>query len=188
MRYLKALLLAASAVLLTSCAGVVSLHSVAATHLTEPNLEGQWREVKANEKGEFVEYTVTRVPDGYKLTVAGEKGEATARLLKAGDHYLMEVRCPSDSPSPRVNVYFRVRIQGNSAWSSEMQSDWLREQIQSSGKLRYEIVRDGEGDGQIVLTASPDELRRYLLPYAADARAFDKEGTEVRRISGEPRK
>jgi hypothetical protein len=173
----KAVLLVASAAVLTGCAGVVSLHPVAAAHVADPNLEGQWRETKADSDGGYTVYSVAREAAGYKVSASTVKLEGTMRVLRAGDQYLLEVRCPSDGPSPPVYVFLRVRLEGNSLWAAEMQSDWLKEQISSGGKLRHEVV-DGN---KVVLTASPDELRRFLLPFAADKRAFDDE-TELRRL------
>ena len=62
---------------------------------------------------------------------------------------------------------------------AEMDSGWLQDQIRSSALLRHEVLAE-DGD-QVVLTASPAELRRYLLPYAADDRSFGGE-IELRRI------
>ena len=60
-----------------------------------------------------------------------------------------------------------------------MDSDWLKEQIKTRGQLRHEVLM--EDHERVVLTASPGELRRYLLPYVADDRSFGEE-TELRRI------
>ena len=60
-----------------------------------------------------------------------------------------------------------------------MESPWLQDQIKTRGELRHEVL--GEDNDKVVLTASPAELLRYLLPYAADDRSFGEE-TELRRL------
>ena len=78
-----------------------------------------------------------------------------------------------------VHLFLRLRLDKDSAWLSEMESDWLKEQIKTRGQLRHEVLT--EDHDKVVLTASPGELRRYLLPYVADDRSFAQED-EIRRI------
>lgn len=86
-----------------------------------------------------------------------DKAKGTMHPLKVGDRYLLDVYCPSDGVRLPVHLFFKLRLEKGSAWLAEMQID------------------------RIVLTASPSELRRYLLPYVADCRSFDGEN-ELRRI------
>jgi hypothetical protein len=110
-------------------------------------------------------------------------------LLKVGDRrlldvYIKDLTCDSDACDNYdmqlpVHLFFRLRLDKDSAWLSEMDSDWLRDQIKSRGQLRHEVLM--EDHDRVVLTASPGELRRYLLPYVADDRSFAQED-EIRRI------
>ena len=91
----------------------------------------------------------------------------------------MDIYCPSDGPPLPVHLFVKLRLDKDSAWLAEMDGNWFKEQIRTRGQLRHEVL--AEDDDRIVLTASPSELRRYLLPYAADDRSFGGE-TELQRI------
>jgi hypothetical protein len=60
-----------------------------------------------------------------------------------------------------------------------MNTDWLKDHIETQGQPRHEVVM--EGGEKLVLTASTAELWRYLAPLVGDDRSFDKE-FQVRRI------
>ncbi len=183
MRGFQVVLLVSMLVSLSGCAGVVSLHPVALPSdkdvVFDPALVGAWEEVKADGDGARTRYTVDRAGSGYTVNVGPDKGKGTMRLLKTGDRYLLDVYCPSDGPPPPVHLFFKLRLDKDAAWLAEMESNWLKEQIKTRGQLRHEVL--AEDDDRIVLTASPTELRRYLLPYVADDRSFGEE-TELRRI------
>jgi hypothetical protein len=178
-------------VMLTGCAGVVSLHPAAAPDakevVFEAALTGVWEEVKAGGDGVRTRYSLVQRGSGYDVTVKeGPKEirglQGTMQLLKAGDRYLMDVYCPSDWYPPPVHIFFKLRWEKDRAWAAEMQSDWFKEQIRTRGQPRHEVLReDAKDPDRIVLTASSAELRRYLLPYLAEDRAFDDE-TELRRL------
>ncbi len=184
MRGFQVVLFASMLVSLSGCGGVVSLHPLALPNdqnaVFDPALVGAWEEVKADSDGARTTYVVTRAESGYEVSLAGpDKAKGAMHLLKVGDRYLLDIYYPSDGPPVPVHVFLRLRVDRDSAWVAEMQSDWFKEQIKTRGQLRHEVLM--EDDDRIVLTASPTELRRYLLPYVADDRAFDKE-SELRRI------
>ena len=183
---------------LTGCAGVVSLHPLVLPTdqdaIFDPALVGTWEDVDPH--GKKV-YTVSRAESGYNVTLrpsdpsdAGKREvKLSMHLLKVGDRRLLDVytkdlTCSSDSCDnydmrPDVHLFFRLRLDKDSAWLSEMDSDWLKEQIKTRGQLRHEVLL--EDHERVVLTASPGELRRYLLPYVADDRSFAGKD-EIRRI------
>jgi hypothetical protein len=116
---------------------------------------------------------------GYSVQAEGDDNEYTMRLLKMGDRYLMDVNCPSNGPALPVHIFFKLRLEKDRAWVAAMDSQWLMEQIEAKGQLRHDVLTDDFN--KIVLTASPADLRRIFLPYAADDRSFEEEG-ELRRI------
>ena len=79
-----------------------------------------------------------------------------------------------------MHFFVRLRLENDKAWVAAMDSDWLQNQIKTRGELRHELLT--EGDRRVVLTASSAEMRKYLLPYAGDDRAFGEE-CELRRIA-----
>lgn len=171
---------------LTGCAGVVSLHPVGMPNgedtVLDPALVGAWEEVKADNKGAKARYAVDRAESGYSVTMTkgGEEHSGTMHLLKTGERYLLDIHSPSEGVPPPAHIFFKLRLDKDSAWLAEMQSNWFQRQIISGGRLRHEVLLDEDGV-RIVLTASPAQLRCYLLPYVADDQSFDDE-TELRRI------
>jgi hypothetical protein len=183
MRKLQICFLAAFLSLLTGCAGVVSLHPLALPNgkdtVFDAALLGTWEEVKAEDKGTKGRYTVGRAESGYSVVAEGEEFRGTMHHMKVGDRRLLDVYCPSDGPPAPVHIFFKLRLEKDSAWLAEMGSDWLRDQIETRGELRHEVLT--EDDDRVVLTASPSELREHLLPYLAQEKSFNEE-TELRRI------
>jgi len=169
--------------LLTGCAGVVSLHPLALPNGKDtefdPALLGTWEEVKADGDGTKSRYTVARAESGYSVVAEGEEFKGTMHLMKVGGRRLLDVYCPSDGAPPPVHLFFKLRLDKDSAWVSEMDSDWLQDQIKTRGELRHEVLT--EDDDRVVLTASPTELYNHLLPYVAEDKSFGEE-TELRRL------
>jgi len=180
--------------LLTGCGGVVSLHPLALPNdkdaIFDPTLVGTWEDVNGGQD----RYVVARAESGYTVTIqsggaGNRKLEYSVRLLKVGerrllDFYTRNIACDGDSCDNfdmrlDVHLFFKLRLEKDSAWLSEMDSDWLKEQIKTKGLLRHEVLTE-DGD-RVVLTASPSELRQNLLPLAADDRSFESE-TELRRV------
>lgn len=179
----QVVLLGSMLVSLSGCAGVVSLHPLAMPNdketIFDPALVGTWEDVKADKDGSKARYVVDRAESGYSVNLLPDKVQFTMHLLKVGDRYLLDVYCPTDGPGLPVHVFLKLRMEKDSAWLAEMQSDWFKEQIRTHAQLRHEVLT--EDDDRIVLTASSSELHRSLLPYVADDRSFNKEG-ELRRI------
>jgi len=185
-RAIAVVFVVALTVLLTGCAGVVSLHPVGMPNgedtVLDPALVGAWEEVKADNKGAKARYTVDRAESGYSVTMTkgGEQHSGTMHLLKTGERYLLDIYSPSEGVPPPAHIFFKLRLDKDNAWLAEMQSNWFKQQIRTGGRLRHEVLL-GEDGGRIVLTASPAELRSYLLFYVGDDRSFSGE-TELRRI------
>jgi hypothetical protein len=183
MSKVKVFLLISALTSLTGCAGVVSLHPLAVPNgkdtVFDPALLGTWEEVKTPGDGAKTRYTVARAESGYSVIAEPDEIKGTFHLIKADIRSVLDVYYPSKTGHPAVHLFFKLRLEKDTAWVAEMESDWLRDQIRSHGELRHEVLAE-DGD-RVVLTASPAELRRYLLPYVADGRSFGEE-IELRRI------
>ncbi len=179
----KVILLISAMASLTGCAGVVSLHPLALPNgkdtIFEPALLGTWEEVKAEADGTKSRYTIARAESGYSVIAGTDEFKGTMHLMKVGDRLLLDVYCPSDGAPPPVHLFLKLRLDKDAAWVAEMDTDWLKAQIETSGELRHEVLT--EADDKVVLTASPTELREHLLPYVADEKSFAEE-TELRRV------
>ena len=183
MSKLKVLLLISALASLTGCEGVVSLHPLTVPNgkdtVFDPALLGTWEEIKALDDSAKTRLTVARAESCYSVIAGPDEIKGTVQPIRADSRTLLDAYYPSKTGHPAVHLFFKLRLEKDTAWVAEMESDWLRDQIRSRGELRHEVLaEDGE---RIVLTASPAELLRYLLPYAADDRSFDEE-IELRRI------
>ena len=185
MSKVKVVLLISALASLTGCAGVVSLHPLALPNgkeiVFDPALLGTWEEVEPERDGTKTRYTVARAESGYSVLAVPNEIKGTMHLMKVGDRYLLDVYCPSDGAPPPVHLFFKLRLEKDTAWVAGMDSGWLKEQIKTRGQLRHEVL--AEDDDRVVLTASPAELHRYLLPYVAERKSFGGE-TELHRIKG----
>ena len=183
MRKLQICLLTALVGLSTGCAGVVSLHPLVLPNGKDtefdPALLGVWEEVKTGGDGTAATCTVARAASGYSVTVKPDDFKGTMHLMKVGDRRLLDVYCPSDGAPPPVHLFFKLRLEKDSAWLAEMGSGWLQDQIKTGGELRHEVLT--EDNDRVVLTASPSELSEHLLPYVAQEKSFNEEN-EFRRI------
>jgi hypothetical protein len=182
----KVVLLISALAYLTGCSGVVSLHPLALPHgkgvVFDPALLGTWEESQTTGDVAKNRYTVARADSGYsfRVVMGADEMKGTIYLVKVGDRYLLDVYCPSDGEQLPVHFFVRLRMKNDTAWVAAMDSDWLQHQIKTRGELRHELLT--ESDLRLVLTASSAELRKYLLPYAGDDRAFGEE-CELRRIA-----
>lgn len=187
MRKFSVPFLALVLVLMTGCGGVASLHPLAMSNekvaVFDPALLGTWTGVDPDGDGAKERYVVTRAESGYLVTADSPEQKAPTQLptqlFKVGDRYLLDIDYPSDGPPAPVHVFFKLRLDNDTAWLAEMDSDWLVKQIKARDLPRHAVL--AEDHDRIVLTASPSELRNCLLPYVADDRSFGEE-TELRRI------
>jgi len=183
MRTLKVVSIPCMLLLLSGCAAVISVHPLAGPDdkdaVFDPALVGTWEDVDTPGNGAGTRFNVTGHDSAYSVTVDGDGTTYTMRLLKVGGRYLLDVDCPSDGPSPPVHMFLKLRRQNDTAWVASMDSQWLMEQIKTRGQPRHETLE--EDSHRILLTASPTELREFLLPYAGDDRAFSDEG-QLRRV------
>jgi len=175
----------------TGCVSVVSLHPLAAPKdpdvVFDPALVGTWQ--NADPQDDKTQYAVTHDESGYTVTVRPDPEKSDAgkeevklpmQVLKVGGQYLLDIDWPKDDTQVPVHVFFRLRLERDSACLALMDSDWLQEQIKIGVLLRHEVLT--EDHGRILLTGSSSELRSYLLPYFADDRSFEGE-TELRRTN-----
>lgn len=133
-----------------------------------------------------------------------EKDQATYTFRKSGQNtYAMTWRADGDSASYRVRtgrigsfwfldsspingandhhfisayLITRVQLQGDTLRMSSLKSDRLRDMI-DVGNLSIAHVRR---DGEIILTATSEELRALVLRLAEDEKAFPDPGILVR--------
>ena len=76
----------------------------------------------------------------------------------------------------RTHLISKMSLDGDSLQIASLESDWLKKMIES-GKLKIaHVVHDGD----ILLTASTEELQELALRYAEDNGAFPRHDKLVR--------
>jgi hypothetical protein len=199
MRAALAIALLGVAVLLSGCI-MQSLHPFLPEKdwALEPALVGSWSRQPDKDDSTDAEagqvWTFTQMEGeekGYDLAIseAGETARFEARVAKLGDTLFLNMapgemdmcdssKEPEDQTSEPMGLYWlhlipahsawRVRLEGDSLKLDALDPDWVKGQVNEKALgLRYETVSDN-----LILTASPEELREFLLKHAHDDEAF----------------
>ena len=111
-------------------------------------------------------------------TEPGESAAFSAHLLGLSEHLFLDIH-PGE-PGIRTDLYrmhlipghtfIRVQLDGDQLRLSMLDYDWLEDEIES-GRVRIKHVKV---DGEIVLSASTQDLQDLVQTYAEDKRAFPK--------------
>lgn len=176
MRLFAALALFVFAFGLTAC--VPSLHPLyTAEDLTfDPALIGVWSEGECQER-----WTFKRAAENeYKLLhtdAEGHVGEFSARLVNVAGYRFLDL-LPAE-PARAGNEFYQGHFQPIHTFVLVQQTspelrlayldlEWLDKQLKANpAALRHERIQ-----GEIILTATPKELQRYLLTQLPNADAF----------------
>lgn len=128
----------------------------------------------------------------YLLTVADthELSMFDAHLLELDSHRFLDLypRTESDEDSFRglhllpVHTFYKVRFEGETLLLIPMSQDWLEESIKS-GVIE---IPHAWNDGELLLTASTEELQKMVLLFAEDPEAFPVDPSEDWMIELEP--
>lgn len=177
-------LLASLALLLSLTACVPSLHPLYTDEdlRYDPNLLGEWRETEGQERWQFQPVSLPTGGTAYRLIhtdCEGVTGEFDVRLVNVGGQQFLDL-FPTEAEA-RGNDFYRGHFQPVHTFvrltqtQSELRlgylkSEWLNEQF----KAHPEALRHERVNGEIVLTAQPKELQRFLLLHLATPGAFDE--------------
>jgi tetratricopeptide (TPR) repeat protein len=94
----------------------------------------------------------------------------TMHLVKLGGILLADLGWPDDKGVP-FHMFLKIRLEADQIHVA-FPSEWLAEQVRTRGLPRHEVLAAGGDPGHVLLTASSEELRRDLLPYLNDPRAW----------------
>ncbi len=147
--------------------------------LFHPGLIGAWGD---EEKKDM--FIFERSDDkNYTLTVREEDGDTTvytAQLGKIGKYWFLDSYpgwSKRDYHDLGTHMISRIWIEGDTLRTSSLEGDRLKELIEKGAlKIPHAIV-----DGQVILTATTEELQKLVLRLAEDKKAFPTpEGSLVR--------
>jgi hypothetical protein len=171
-------LLVISALLFAGCPaqsifGLFSDHS----RQSIPFLAGSW----GDENGETM-FSFTETDPGRYDAAMIEKGDTNRFIVETGmigtrwflDSY-PEKNC-DNSHSINVHIFWNVKVNGDTLRLSSLEGDRLKE-LSDAKQLTAAHLKQG---GDILLTASTDELRAFVLSLAADPKAFPEASPLIR--------
>jgi hypothetical protein len=179
------------AVLLGGC--VPSVHSLFTGKdlIFEGKLLGVWTEDNSKETWEFKRYS-NKEDKRYKLIYTdsdGRAGEFVAGLGKLNDMTFLDLY-PSEA-DVNANDFYKHHLLGVHTFMKIdqteptlqmriMNPDKMKEMLEADPNLiRHEILE--ERDSQILLTASTEELQRFMIEHATDEGLFG-EPSDMRRL------
>jgi len=177
-------LLASLVLVLSLTACVPSLHPLYTTEdlRFDPNLLGDWREPEGQERWQFQPVSLSTGNVAYKLIhtdCEGVTGEFDVRLVNVGAERFLDL-FPAE-PDVRGNDFYQGHLQPMHTFVRLTQTpselrlaylkpEWLTEQLKANpDALRHERVK-----GEILLTAQPKELQRFLLLHLETPGAFEE--------------
>jgi hypothetical protein len=185
MKIRRALLLLVPALLMYSCAPVMSLHKWYADEdvVTEPGLVGNWYSV--DDKGAVdTSGTLTFAQDiehGYTLTTIdkthpGVRENFAVYAFKLGEQLLLDdsyagIYSNGDELATGTipaHMVGRLSIEPNNIRIDFLDDDWVRDTL----KANPSAIRNERVDENVYLTAPEAELRRFLLDALKSEKAF----------------
>jgi hypothetical protein len=138
----------------------------------EPALVGVWEQESAESPWAFAR----KETNIYGLTYTdkqGKPGQFEARLVKLGDKYFLDL-FPEDPQQVenayykfhllRVHTFLKVSLNGSAMRLAGMDPGWLNRQLNADPA----IVRHATVNEMIVLTASSEELQKFVRLHADD--------------------
>jgi hypothetical protein len=175
-------LVCAAGLLLSGCF-VRSLHPFLAISdaAFDPALVGTWQSQDENGKGK-ASITFTRAGEtGYELEYRDPEVAKVSRY-KANLGAIGKNRCLDITPVPEKDLddhyiaahsLWRIALKGDTLTLEQLDYDWLKALLATQpGALDHEVV-----EGDIVLTASTEDLQRFILRYGDDPKAFSAKST-----------
>lgn len=178
MRFIPALAVVILALSFTAC--VPSLHPLYTNEdvLFDPALLGVWGEADCRERWTFTQAGEAK----YKLIHTdkeGVEGEFSVRLVNVAGYRFLDL-LPVEGEArgndfyqghfQPIHTFVRVTQSAPELRLANLEPDWLSQQLKANpAALRHERIK-----GEIVLTASPKELQRFLLTHLQTPGAFDE--------------
>jgi len=190
-----ALLITATVLLLSGC-GIFSLHPLyrSGDLIVDTDLIGTWQ----NQEDEDVFVIIDTLEDNkYKFVLIDEEDTVNfvMGLLKLKNEYFIDLYPPDDCSFFSgdncellenlfrnyipAHTFMKFDISGNNIILTEFDNERLIKLFQQKRiRLAHEII--GEDEDYVVITASTDDLRKFITRYANDENAFNEPETYQR--------
>lgn len=162
-------------------------------YITVPGLAGTWAQMEdGKQQGLWV-----FEPDGrqFNLTHTDEKGsKATFKVAagRLGTNVFLNAMIEDPTPGVKMNdfaavhlvptyTFIKLRKTEAGLTFAAMNLEWLTKLLEENPKAIAHVVRIIGSDRSPLLTASTEELQKFVAKYAADEKAFGNEINLVAR-------
>jgi hypothetical protein len=171
MRHTLLLITAAGAFLSAGCGPTLSIHPLYedADIVSDLPLEGLWTDQDAKET-----WNVRRAESGYEIADKDEK--MRLQVVRLEGLRFLDITSEETSLSIPGHLIVKAWIEGEELCAQAMDTDWLKQKVRETGFPNVELSKNK----QVILTASTPVLRKFVLLYANEPRAF----SEVTRFPG----
>jgi hypothetical protein len=180
--------------LLAGCAPQASLFPLfkGNDNVFEPEILGEWivhggtEQIKPDDKSGTAIFEKSQDGVSYTLTIPnfdddahGEKFISTARLIRLGTILFIDLGSPDLDhtqnatiryPSIEGHVFDRVFLEQDRMHIDFLSDKWVADQAKA-GKLALPSIASGN---QLVLSATTEDLRKFVLAHAEDKEAFSE--------------
>jgi hypothetical protein len=194
-RPLWAFLALALALVLTGCEPQISLFPLFTSQdsLFDPQLLGEWqiwsgKELKPGDTPGVIVFSAAQEAYTYEVKIPNfdEKKDTlftAARLVKLGNSLFIDFGTPNRDnlpliPYPAVegHAFGRLTLAGDKAELDLLSDDWVRDSV-NAGNMPL-AVHDAP---RLTLSANTQDLRKFALDHADDAKAFSQVFTLARK-------
>lgn len=172
-------------VLLLAAGCIPSLHPLYTkeTMITEPRLIGEWVEDGTDNLWKFSQVDEFAMELVY--TENNEPGVFEVYGVKIGEHLFMDMF--PEEPNFKNGLYkgsflpvhnfARLEFVGDSLHVNMLDAEYIKNEIkQGKTTIAHELHND-----EMLLTAPPEELQKFIIQYASDSRAFSVEITLLKK-------
>ena len=176
MRSLLFPLLVGAALLAAGCIPSLQPLYTDKTTTFDPALVGVWQQENAESTWAFT----PKETNLYSLTYTdkqGRPGQFEVRLVKLGNRYFLDL-FPEDPQQVenayykfhllRVHTFLKMSMDGSALELAGIDPNWLKRQLDADPR----VVPHATVNDMIVLTASPEQLQRFVRLHADDKDAF----------------
>lgn len=187
-RLLKiAALLAILSIVASGC--ITSVHPLFTKRdlVFRPELIGSWKD----KSGEIMKFS-EKDSSYYSIRYISKEDttQLIGRLGKLGDHYYLDITIdPNDKKINDVvgmyifpvHIFFKVSLKHDQLVmnSFAFSSNWLEKLIKEKRiRIKHEVENE-----QVLLTASTEDLQKFVIKYTNEPKAFDDNPTSYERIT-----
>lgn len=178
----------AATFLLGGCAYSIHPYYISTDNVREPGLVGAW----IGSDKDAIKTTIQQKSDGsYEISGRDPDSDIEARysvhLFRLGSDLFADAICDGESQNGKdidlpggvvpLHLIYKVSLNGDTLQTAGLNHDWLIAQFKAGKISVAHQMMDEKPDGDILFTAPPDELRKFIAQIAGTPDAFEEPDT-----------